>query len=369
MNRVSFSTHKWLLPLSWLYGLVVSVRNELFDAGWLKSERFPIPVIGMGNITVGGTGKTPHTEYLIRLLSREWRVAVLSRGYGRSSHGYVLAAEGMPPSMIGDEPWQIKKKFPNVHVAVDVNRCRGIQRLMSDKETRDVDVILLDDSFQHRFVSPGLNMLLVNWHRPIYDDCLLPAGRLRESAKGKGRADVVVVSKCPDTIRPMDMREVYARLNLLPSQKLFFSGFSYGMPRPLFVESGETEMTWQTLKGQNVLLVTGIGNPTQMKGEVKPLVRHLETLTFPDHHRYTASNIRWINRRLERMQEPRIVMTTEKDAARMLEICGYDGSAFHKAIYVLPAEIRILQNRQEAFNKYITDYVRKNIRNHSMAED
>lgn len=179
--------NKWLLPLSWLYGLIVGIRNELFELKILKTRRFNIPVISIGNITVGGSGKTPHVEYLIRLLKDKMNVAVLSRGYKRKSHGYVLATTDTPMQDIGDEPYQMKTKYPKVHVAVDKNRCEGISRLTTDKETCDTDVILLDDAFQHRYVQPGINILLVDYHRLIIYDKLLPAGRLREPLSGKHR--------------------------------------------------------------------------------------------------------------------------------------------------------------------------------------
>jgi tetraacyldisaccharide 4'-kinase len=183
----------WLLPFSWLYGLGVGVRNQLFELGILKQRTFDIPVISVGNITVGGAGKTPHVEYLVRLLKDIVKVGVLSRGYKRKSRGYVLADEGTPMSAIGDEPYQMKQKFSDIYVAVDKKRCEGIERLTSDEASKDVDVILLDDAYQHRYVKPGINILLVDYHRLIIYDKLLPAGRLREPLKGKHRADIVIV--------------------------------------------------------------------------------------------------------------------------------------------------------------------------------
>lgn len=363
MESVRFSTHKWLSPLSWLYGLGVNVRNELFDAGWLKSVSFPIPVINIGNLTVGGTGKTPHTEYLIRLLSREFRVAVLSRGYRRESSGYVLAKPDTPASQIGDEPWQMKQKFPEVYVAVDANRRRGITRLMHDKETRDVEVILLDDAYQHRYVKAGLNILLVNWHRPIHLDRLLPAGRLREPFRNRNRADIVVVSKCPSDVSLMDMHVMQNHLALQPFQGLFFSAFRYNDLRPLFPEAGAPNITPESLRETNVLLVSGIGCPKQMENELKPLVKSLKTLTFPDHHGYTTSNVKWAENLFSRLPEPRMVITTEKDAARIAEKVSYDGSELQRSTYVLPVEVAFLQNQQETFNKKILNYVRTNLRN------
>lgn len=209
--------NKWLLPFSWLYGLIVGIRNELFDLNILKTRSFDIPVISVGNITVGGSGKTPHVEYLIRLLQDKVKVAVLSRGYKRKSHGYVLANADTPMREIGDEPYQMKTKFPNIHVAVDKKRCEGIDNITSDPETNDTDVILLDDAFQHRYVKPGINILLVDYHRLIIYDKLLPAGRLREPLSGKHRADIVIITKCPKSLNPIDYRVLSKAMELYPS--------------------------------------------------------------------------------------------------------------------------------------------------------
>ena len=179
MGGSRIKVNEWLLPLSWLYGIGSDVRNMLFDIGFLSSKSYDIPIISVGNLTAGGTGKTPHIEYLIRLLSQKYKVAVLSRGYKRRSRGYVLAQTDTPMKKIGDEPWQIKQKFPETYVAVDCNRRHGIERLMSDKETCDVEVILLDDAYQHRYVTPKLNILLIDYNRMITEDRLLLAGRLR----------------------------------------------------------------------------------------------------------------------------------------------------------------------------------------------
>ncbi|MGM9705137.1 MAG: tetraacyldisaccharide 4'-kinase, partial [Prevotella sp.] len=196
--------NEWLLPLSWIYGLGVQLRNALFDIGILKSHTYDIPVISVGNITVGGTGKTPHVEYLIRLLDNKFRTAVLSRGYKRKSRGYVLADAHTRIQDIGDEPYQMKKKFGNIYVAVDRKRRNGIENLINDDATKDVEVILLDDAFQHRYVKPGMNIMLVDYHRLITYDRLLPAGRLREPQTGKSRADIVIVTKCPKDLKPME---------------------------------------------------------------------------------------------------------------------------------------------------------------------
>ena len=220
--------NKWLLPASWLYGAVIKVRNKLFDSGILEERGYPIPIISIGNITVGGTGKTPHTEYLIRLLSKQWHVAVLSRGYKRKSEGFQLATKDTPMSVLGDEPHQIKQKFPNIYVAVDADRRHGIEQLMKETVAPGLDVILMDDAFQHRYVKPGLNILLVDHNRLLCDDALLPAGRLREPESSKERANIVIVTKCPKDMSPMDYRILTKKMDLYRYQQLYFTTLNYG---------------------------------------------------------------------------------------------------------------------------------------------
>ncbi len=199
MDEHFFKIHKWLYPVSWLYGAVVIIRNKLFDWGLFRSKSFDVPVICVGNLSVGGTGKTPHTEYLIKLLHDKYQVAVLSRGYKRRTQGYVLATPQSTARTIGDEPYQMYTKFPSVTLAVDENRCHGIEKLLALKKPA-VDVVLLDDAFQHRYVKPGLSILLTDYHRLFCDDALLPAGRLREPVSGKNRAQIIIVTKCPQDI-------------------------------------------------------------------------------------------------------------------------------------------------------------------------
>lgn len=187
MEGDHITINRWLIPFSWLYGLGVGIRNLLFDTEVLKSRKFSVPVISVGNITVGGSGKTPHVEYLVKLLHNRVQTAVLSRGYKRKSKGFFLADDNTKMEQIGDEPYQIHKKFPNVFVAVDPNRCHGIDTLLATPQTSGLDVVLLDDAFQHRYVKPGINILLTDYHRIITDDILLPAGRLREPVNGKDR--------------------------------------------------------------------------------------------------------------------------------------------------------------------------------------
>ena len=193
-----------------------------------------MPVICVGNITVGGTGKTPHTEYLIRLLNKQYQIAVLSRGYKRKSKGFVLAKEDTPVHAIGDEPFQMKQKFPNIHMAVDADRCHGIELLCRESIAPGTEVVLLDDAFQHRYVKAGMNILLVDYNRLITEDTLLPAGRMREPESGKYRAQIVIITKCPPNMKPMEYRVLTKQMNLYAFQQLYFTTLSYGKLRPLF---------------------------------------------------------------------------------------------------------------------------------------
>ena len=355
-NRIKIN--EWLLPLSWLYGVGTDVRNHLFDMGILSSKKYNLPIISVGNITVGGTGKTPHIEYLIRLLSRKYKVAVLSRGYKRKCRGYVLAQPDTPMELIGDEPWQLKQKFPETYVAVDANRRNGIERLMSDQETRDVQVILLDDAYQHRYITPRLNILLIDYHRMITEDQLLPAGQLRERVSNKNRANMVIVTKCPRDLTPIGYRVVQQALHLKPFQSLFFSTLKYRNLKKLF---GEGEMHLEQLRKDNihVLLLSGIGNPQQMEQDMRKFAQHVTPLSYPDHHYFTSKDVKTINLAAQKMQKPMIVVTTEKDAARLKNLKGLD-ETIRDNMYVFPIEIEILKNKETTLNEQIINYVHTN---------
>jgi len=356
--------HESLLPLSWLYGIGVRLRNEMFEMGVLKERAFSIPVISVGNITVGGSGKTPHAEYLIDLLHDKVKVGVLSRGYKRRSKGYVLAQEDTPMSDIGDEPSQMKKKYKDVYVAVDKKRCRGIDRMTSDEETKDVDVILLDDAFQHRYVKPGINILLIDYHRLIIYDKLLPAGRLREPQSGKNRADIVIVTKCPKDLKPMEFRVLTKALDLFPYQELYFTTLEYGNLTPIF---GGEDIKLKNIAGMHALLLTGIASPRQMEEDLKPYNLKITPLRYADHHKFKARDIERINQVFASLPEPRIIITTEKDAARLVEAEGLS-ELVRRNIYALPVSIRFMLEGKENFNNKIISYVRKNSRNSILAK-
>ena len=354
----------WLLPLSWIYGSIVRLRNWLFDIGLKKSRAFSLPIISVGNITVGGSGKTPHVEYLIRLLQDKMKVAVLSRGYKRKTRGFVLANENTTMPEIGDEPFQMHQKFPNIYVAVDAKRVRGIETLQSEEETKDVDVVLLDDAFQHRYVKPGINILLVDYHRLIIYDKMLPAGRLREPLSGKSRADIVIITKCPKDLKPMEFRVLTKAMDLYPFQKLYFTCIDYDTPKGVF---NDKQIALDELKDYNVLLLTGIASPKQMEHDLKPMVKELHSLSFGDHHRFKGKDIDRINETFESLPEPRIIITTEKDAVRLREADGFYESV-KEGMYELPIKVSFMLDQEEIFNEKIISYVRKNSRNSILAK-
>ena len=358
--------NKKLRPLSWLYGLGVGFRNFLFETGILKSQTYATPVISVGNITVGGTGKTPHVEYLIRLLKDKTNLAVLSRGYKRKSSGFVLADNNTTIYDIGDEPFQMKQKFPNITVAVDKKRTRGINRLIKGEAGKDIDVILLDDAFQHRYVTPGINILLVDYHRLIIYDELLPSGRLREGAGSKNRADIVIITKCPVNMKPMEFRVLTKAMALYPYQQLYFSTYTYeGLER---LDGQECTGGLESLADKHVLLVTGIASPEQMKLDLQSYAKDIRPLAFADHHQFKEKDIRLINETFSELPSPKCIVTTEKDAVRLRTVEGLRDEVLQH-FYVLPIRIKLMLDQEKSFNKHIIDYVRKNSRNSILAKD
>lgn len=357
--------NEFLRPLSWLYGMVVAIRNMMFDCGILHSESFDVPIISVGNITVGGTGKTPHSEYLVKLLQDQFQIAILSRGYKRKSRGFVLATPDTTMPEIGDEPFQMKQKFPGIHLAVDKNRRRGIHRLVDDEGIQPAtDIVILDDAYQHRYVTPGISILLMDYHRLICFDALLPAGRLREHQCNKRRADIVIVTKCPETITPMERRGIERTLELYPWQGLFFSTFKYGQLYNVFAPT-LPKIALEQLKEKQyaVLLLTGIGSPEQMEYDLKQYTE-FKSLKFSDHHNYRAKDIRQIESAFAELKgENRLIITTEKDATRLLQ-CNFSEEV-RASLYALPLEV-VIMNDEKYFNDLIIGYVRKNSRHSTL---
>nr|WP_297166727.1 tetraacyldisaccharide 4'-kinase [uncultured Dysgonomonas sp.] len=360
MSQNTLHIKKWLLPLSWLYGFIVFIRNKMFECKILKQKSYDIPVICIGNITVGGTGKTPHTEYLIELLRSNYRVAVLSRGYKRKSKGFVLADKNSTVGQIGDEPYQIKAKFPEVIVAVDSERQRGIETLLSLPEGEKPDVILLDDAFQHRYVKPSFTILLTDYNRLMTKDKLLPAGRLREPVYYAEKANVIIVTKCPDGITPLDQRLLAKEIQVYPYQDLFYTSFRYGSLTPVFAENKE-ELSLKKLQNKDVLIVAGIANPRPFFRKVKRYVKQAETIQYPDHYQFTSKDILDIKSRLASMAgKEKVIIVTEKDAARLLSMDNID-EEIRSILYYLPIRVSFVNEEdKKLFNNKIVDHVREN---------
>lgn len=364
MNKSSrFQWKLILVPFSWLYGLVVWIRNSLFDQGIFKSTGFNMPVISVGNITVGGTGKTPHTEYLISLLKAEFRLAVLSRGYLRKSRDFRIAKTGSRVVDIGDESLQIKQKYPDITVAVDRKRVNGIQELM--KLAPPLEVILLDDAYQHRSLLPGYSILLIDYSRPILEDRLLPAGRLREPAGNRSRANTILVTKTPENIKPIEMREYVNKLNLNIGQHLFFTCMRYGNLFPLFPgkTKEERDAGWYRDKEAGILLVSGIANPAGLRSYAETISTNISELNFPDHHRYTLKDVEHIKQLSMDLAETHgevLILTTEKDAVKLRELDFPE--SVRNFMHAVPIEVHFLNGDQKNFDKQIHNYVTSNKR-------
>lgn len=341
-----------LLPFSALYGLGVGTRNFLFDTGILKSRSFKIPVLCIGNITVGGTGKTPHTELLIDTLRRDFRVACLSRGYKRKSSGFVLASASSTASELGDEPFQIHRKFPDILVACDADRARGIEKLSALPEPPEV--ILLDDAFQHRHVKAGKNIVLIDYHRPVTKDCLLPAGRLRERSSALKRADYLIVTKCPPVLSPIERRLFYKRLKVKPYQKLFYTRTGYGEIKPLEGPGRDIRVDQEC----HILCVTGIAQPAPYIEYLKGLTPKVTEMRYPDHHAFTPHDLKEITKKFQNLPDKKkYIFTTEKDAVRLLSASLPEALKGH--IHYIPIVPEFVKD-QELFFTEIIEYVRKN---------
>lgn len=295
-----------------IYRLILSLRHLAFDKGWKKSFEAKVPTICVGNITVGGTGKTPHTEMILRklLYSDQWafkNIAVLSRGYKRKSKGFQIVDRDSSARFAGDEPLQIARKFPSVTVAVDKDRVNGCEKL-ADKVA---DIIVLDDAFQYRRLRPTKSIVLVDYNRPIYSDKLLPWGRLRDLPSRIKTADAVIVTKCPASLTEWDRQEFRRRLKLEDSQKLFFTTVAYDTPEPVFPEA-DSRYTYS----QRLILVSGIANDAPLRSQLSDTYKISERLSFGDHHKFSRADIHRIEKAVKEFPTA-CIMTTEKDAQRL----------------------------------------------------
>jgi len=331
-----------LKPASWLYWLGVTVRNKCFDYKILPSSTYDIATIGVGNITVGGTGKTPMVEYLIENLSRQYNIAVLSRGYKRHTKGFVLASGKSTPLTIGDEPYQIFQKYGYaVRVAVCESRCKGVEQIVAN--CPDVNLILLDDSFQHRYITPTVSIALMDYNRPVYEDKLLPLGRLREQAHAFGRAKFIAVTKCPENVQPLQLRLIQKNLNPMAFQNIVFFRTVYSPIKPVFPDSRPYAVSLSGLTRQDsALLLTGIANPRSFVRHFKQYPFRTKVSHFPDHHDFTRREISEIEHDFKKMKGlHKIIITTEKDAAR-LSNNPYVPENLKRIIYYLPMKMALI---------------------------
>lgn len=370
MNRKNTIVRCLLIPFGLLYGLLTWLRNQLFDWKILPSEKFPIPVICIGNIAVGGTGKTPFTEYLISLLKEQYRVATLSRGYKRNTSGFVLATDHSTAYEIGDEACQIKQKFPEITVAVDSNRRRGIRHLLALPESERPNVILLDDAMQHRYVTPSLTIMLTEYRNMYYEDYILPIGNLRESIKGAYRADIIVVTKCKDVMKPIDLRIIEKNMALMANQRLYFSDIRYHRIEAVFPTQALSPCLLTELDAnEHILLVIGIANPQPFIEKMRAYSENVRTCIFSDHHAFEPTDIQRIDAEFQKMPPTRRIICTEKDAMR-LRALDFLPEAWKSALYYLPISVEFLFDRGENFDSRILKHVistininKKNVKN------
>ena len=337
--RIMNLLRKILFPFALLYGLITSIRNFFFDKGILKSTSFEVPVIAVGNLSVGGTGKTPQIEYLIRLLSDKYKVATLSRGYKRKSEGFVLADPSVNAEIIGDEPFQYYQKFPKIQVAVDANRTNGIQQLI--KQENPPEIILLDDAYQHRKVKADFYILLTAYNDLYSDDFMLPTGNLRESRSGADRAKIIIVTKCPPTFSLDEQKKIEAKLRLKGSQQLFFTFINYEEA----VISADVKIPISEIQKMDKVLLVGIAKP-------EPFFNYLKkendvVLRFPDHHHFSDAEIAQI----KATASDKLIITTEKDYVRI-------ATQFPATqLFYLPIQSSFLDNRFD-FDATILQFIK-----------
>ena len=343
-----------LIPLSWIYGTVTFFRNKCYDFGIFKSAEFSYPVITVGNLSAGGTGKTPMVEYLVNLLHPNYAIATLSRGYKRKSRGFYIADENSTALDIGDEPMQYKRKFPFLNVVVDANRKRGILQIKS--YFQKLDVIILDDAFQHRRIKAGLSIVLTDYSKLFFEDTLLPLGTLRESTSGIKRADIIIVTKTPANLSPIDKRIIIKKINTLDYQKIYFSYLSYGE-----LVSVTSEMESLSEKSKiSVMLLCGIANPAPLFEKLKSEFKEVIPQYFPDHYDFKAEDISKLSSQFERISNPnKIVITTEKDWMR-LQKTELQELVKKLPLFYIPVRMDFIDKEKEEFNSQILNYVRTN---------
>ena len=337
-----------LLPLSFIYGAIIWFRNWLFDKNLLKSTRFNFPLICVGNLVVGGTGKTPMAEYLVRLLKDDFKTATLSRGYKRKTRGFGIANANTTALEIGDEPMQFHIKFPGVTVAVGEERLVAIPQLLQEKPA--TEVIILDDAFQHRSVKAGLNILLTEYKDLYTRDLLMPAGDLRDIRSSSKRAQVIIVTKCKHQLTVEERDEIIAELNPTPEQTVYFTAIEYAAPYHLF-----NKIVTHITQDADVLLVSGIANPKPLQDFLTDHVHSYDMLRYPDHHIFDSDDLKDIKKHFEKIKSSnKLILTTEKDGVRMQK---FETDLAGHPVYILPIRHHFLFNDAGKFNRQVTNFI------------
>jgi tetraacyldisaccharide 4'-kinase len=344
------------LPISFLYSIVLFLRHKLYDWNILKSKSYDIPNICVGNLNFGGTGKTPHIEYLTNLLSEKYNIAILSRGYSRDTNGFILADESHNHHDIGDEPLQYFKKFKDIKVAVDENRCEGVERLL--QEENPPQVILLDDAYQHRKIKPGLNILLTDYYNLYSNSHLFPAGDLRDIKKAAQRADIIVATKSPNVITPYYRRDVEGSLKLLPHQKIFYSYIEYLDFKPLSKASHEVDIK----DAKTALILCGIANTYSLEDYIKRKYNTVSTVKFSDHHNFTKKDVDTIIEKYNNLiGKNKVIITTEKDAMRLMN-SSFLNRFDNIPVFVLPIKIKFHKEEGTSFDDEILNYINNSLK-------
>jgi tetraacyldisaccharide 4'-kinase len=345
-----------LYPLSIFYGSLLYVRNKFYDWNLFKTTKFNFPIISVGNLALGGTGKTPHTEYLIRLLQEDYKIATLSRGYKRNSSGFYLANTNSTVDEIGDEPLQYKLKFQKINVAVDEKRVHGVEQIK--KNAPETYLIILDDAFQHRAISPGMNILITEYNNLYINDTVVPAGRLREWNKGSERADIIIVSKTNPNLSPKEKADIKIKLNPKPHQNVFFSHIKYGEISPFTLAAKEYPS--ETPNNNSILLLTGIAKPAHLLKFLNHKYSSINHIQFPDHHNYKQNDIDQIIKQFNNIDgNNKFIISTEKDIMR-LSLPETLNQIQHIPIFYIPIEVYFNGNDKMEFDNQIIDYVTKN---------
>lgn len=340
-----------LAPFSLLYGLIIGARNVLYESGLLKSSSFDIPVIGVGNLSMGGSGKTPHVEYLINLLKPYINVGVLSRGYLRKTTGYREVMRENTATEVGDEPLQYKLKYPEVVVSVAERRAIGIPLMIGDHPS--LQTIILDDAFQHRAVTPGLNILLTDYKYPFTKDHLLPAGRLREGRAAASRADVIIVSKCPADISLEERENWRKKLKQDEKTEVFFSTYEYGTPYFMYDTSKKLELDLDT----EAILLSGIAKPIYLEEYVQSKVGFINIHSYEDHHDFKPHEISLVHRALQELKgDKKVVITTEKDSTRLDKHREFL-QKHNIPIYILPIRVKFIEEEGQRFDTFVKDFL------------